>query len=540
MDNINIRNELFFEKMKKIYNKTSYWDLYGTSVLWMILIKVIFIVIFIYFYFKARMQPIRDDWVNMRCHPAVIPFAGFINSPKGTNIFKFTAMNFTFCVSNILGSIVEYFFTPIYKSLSIVLNSFEGIKDTIEGMRVMMRWLIDQVIMILDYILSMVMKLLAPIYMILMKFQDSMNKSVGLLTIIINVIIAGLYSLTSIVSIVMAICIAVLVTLSILAILFFVIWAIFPLNIPALTMGFSYVAIMVGLMIPVAIATVFVGQVLSVATKAMPPVPAPGKPKCFDEDTILETQRGLIPIKNIVIGDILKNNSIVEGIFKLSSSDQNMYNLDGVIVSGTHKVMYKNKMINVSQHPHAVYIENYRKPIIYCLNTSNKRIYLNDYEFFDWDEIEKSDLQKLNEFALIKEAKYELIHKYLDGGFHGDTEIELLDGQSVKIKDVNVNDVLRFGEIVKGIVIIDGTNVNHLKKYTLNKNTYICGPNININDNDLGKFSTYNLQGINHKKQKYLYHLITDKNSFIIDGVRFLDYNSCIEEILDNEILNYY
>lgn len=540
MDNINIRNELFFEKMKKIYNKTSYWDLYGSSVLWMLLIKVIFIVIFVYFYFKTRLQPIRDDWVNMRCHPAVIPFAGFINSPKGQNIFNFTAMNFTFCVSNILGSIVGYFFTPIYKSLNIVLNSFEGIKDTLDGIRVMMRWLIDQVILLLDYILKMVMKLIHPIYMVLMKFQDSLNKTVGLLSIIINVIIAGLYSLTSVVSIIMAISIAVLVTLSILAILFFVIWAVFPLNPIPLGIGLGYVSVMLSLIVVVSIAVAFVGQILSVTTAAIPPVPAPGKPKCFDEKTLFQTQRGVLPIKKLRIGDVLKNGSIIEGIFKLSSTDQNMYNLNDIIVSGTHKVMYQNKMIDVSEHPQAVFVENYTKPIIYCLNTSNKRIYLKDHTFFDWDEIEEKDLHKLTEYSLIDEHKYELIHKYLDGGFHGNTSIELLDGQSVKIKNIKVNDVLRFGEIVKGVVIIDGKKVAHLKSYTLNSNAYICGPNINIDDNDLGKFSTYNLQGIPHKKQKYLYHLITDKNSFIINGVRFLDYNSCIEEILDNEILKYY
>ncbi|MAR49627.1 MAG: hypothetical protein CML42_00700 [Rhodobacteraceae bacterium] len=540
MDNINIRNELFFEKMKKIYNKTSYWDLYGTSVLWMLLIKVIFIVIFVYFYFKTRLQPIRDDWVNMRCHPAVIPFAGFINSPKGQNIFNYTAMNFTFCVSNILGNIVGYFFTPIYKSLNIVLNSFDSIKATLDGMRVMMRWLIDQVILILDYILSMIMKLVHPIYMVLMKFQDSLNRAVGILSIIINVIIAGLYSLTSILGVVMAICIAVLVTLSILALVFFVIWAVFPLNPIPLAIGLSWTTVMTSLVVIVAIATAFIGQVLAVTTAAIPPVPVPGPPKCFDENTLFETQKGILPIKKLNIGDVLKNGSIIEGILKLSSTDQNMYNLDGIIVSGTHKIMYKKKMIDVSEHPQAVFVENYTKPIIYCLNTSNKRIYLKDYEFFDWDEIEDVDLHKLKDYSLINEHKYELIHKYLDGGFHGKTEIELLDGQSVKIKNIKVNDVLRFGEIVKGIVVIDGKKITHLKSYTLNNNTYVCGPNINIHDNDLGKFSTYNLHGIHHKKQKYLYHLITDKNSFMINGVRFLDYNSCIEEILDNDILKYY
>ena len=52
------------------------------------------------------------------------------------------------------------------------------------------------------------------------------------------------------------------------------------------------------------------------------------------------------------------------------------------------------------------------------------------------------------------------IHSYLDGGFVKDTQIEVEDGNSVSIQDIEVDDVLHNGEIVTGIVEIDATNLS--------------------------------------------------------------------------------
>ena len=37
-----------------------------------------------------NLDPIKADWVNQRCTPGVIPFAGLINPPKdGTSAFDY-------------------------------------------------------------------------------------------------------------------------------------------------------------------------------------------------------------------------------------------------------------------------------------------------------------------------------------------------------------------------------------------------------------------------------------------------------------------
>ena len=59
--------------------------------------------------------------------------------------------------------------------------------------------------------------------------------------------------------------------------------------------------------------------------------------------------------------------------------------------------------------------------------------------------------------------------------------------------------------------------------------------NILIKDSDLGIINTSDIEGIPIKKPKYLYHLLTNMGSFIMNGVRIGDYNTGIEMHLNNE-----
>ena len=114
----------------------------------------------------------------------------------------------------------------------------------------------------------------------------------------------------------------------------------------------------------------------------------------------------------------------------------------------------------------------------------------------------------------------------------GIQKIELEDGRSVCIKDIKVNDHLRFGERVLGIVEIEGKHINRVNRYTFKNTTFIGGPNIWINDKDLGKFSTllFNPERVTNPDK--LYHLLTDTGYLTMDGIRFMDYNSAIEQIM--------
>ena len=125
------------------------------------------------------------------------------------------------------------------------------------------------------------------------------------------------------------------------------------------------------------------------------------------------------------------------------------------------------------------------------------------------------------------------IHKYLDAGFDENTTIELDDGRSIKIKDIEVNDTLRSGENVVGIVKIDCSDIAGLYEYSINDNTFFyCTGNILIKD--LGNINTFDLIPNNIKMAKFAYHLLTNTGSYVINGFRIGDYNTSIEKYLSS------
>jgi hypothetical protein len=106
---------------------------------------------------------------------------------------------------------------------------------------------------------------------------------------------------------------------------------------------------------------------------------------CFDENTPIRVSSGLIlPMKDLVIGDILANDNAVTSVYKINGKGVQMYLLDGIKVSAGHKVWYKNKFIPVSQHPDAVHTSGSQNLV--CINTENKYFSIGKYHFLDFTE----------------------------------------------------------------------------------------------------------------------------------------------------------
>ena len=150
------------------------------------------------------------------------------------------------------------------------------------------------------------------------------------------------------------------------------------------------------------------------------------------------------------------------------------------------------------------------------------------------------ELQRNTRNYLSKNISREDIHKYLDGGFTKDTLIELDDGRSVPIKDVEINDVLYKGERVLGIVEINGKTINNIQSYIFkdesDNDVFIKGgSNLVVYDDNLGVIQTLDMAGTPIGGEETLYHLITDKRTLTINNITFLDYNGCIEIFLDND-----
>ena len=262
---------------------------------------------------------------------------------------------------------------------------------------------------------------------------------------------------------------------------------------------------------------------------------------CFDENTVLRTINGEKLIKDIQPGDMLVDGDQVTAVFKLSSAGEIMYNYEGIIVSGSHKILTPlGRCLSVADHPKSKSIDNYCKPYLYCLSTMSKTIKIGNHFFSDWDEVDYFDWENIKNRMvshLPNNSQSGDIHTYLDSGFSGMTLIELLNGKYVPLQDISVGDRLKNGEKVLGIVCIDATNLSSIKRYNIKGEDIICSPNILFIDNDLGNMTTLKLNGKDLFGQNRLYHLITDTNFFTIKDIIFYDYNGFIEKMIEGHEL---
>jgi len=103
---------------------------------------------------------------------------------------------------------------------------------------------------------------------------------------------------------------------------------------------------------------------------------------CFDPSTPIEMADGSTKeIKNIQLGDATKGGDVT-GVFQFKAADE-IHDYKGVTVAGSHYVKEDGKFIMVKDSPLAVKIN--KIPVVYSLDTTGRRIFINDIEFADYN-----------------------------------------------------------------------------------------------------------------------------------------------------------
>jgi hypothetical protein len=200
---------------------------------------------------------------------------------------------------------------------------------------------------------------------------------------------------------------------------------------------------------------------------------------CFHKDTrIVMNDGSLKPIEKIVIGDILKNNSVVSATMKFTGANVELWIVDGIIVSGTHRIYINGSPYMVKDSGVGVKISD-KTDTIYCLNTSDHLIHVKGtntiLKFSDWEEIESEALAEWDNFVrdfLNDDGRDSGGNTSPDpdvleseSGFHPDTIIVLNDDSCVSISNLSIGDEIKDGDKftkVLGIVEIDSSE---LKSY---------------------------------------------------------------------------
>jgi Hint-domain len=458
----------------KMYKGLTYLDQYGTSVIIFIVISIVLFVIVSYFQVIRQVQPIKDDWINQRCKPQVIPFAGIINKPPDKTVGEFTSENFTYCIQTLLSNISSYALTPIEYIVSGIKSLFSDIVDAIQSIRNILSSVRKDLENISQEILAKILNFLIPIQKIIIAFSDAMNKVKGILTAGLYTSLGSYFAIQSFFEAVMQFIITLLIVLSVLIVGMWLIPFTWPVA-ATTTVVFASIAI------PLAIILNFMEDILRISSgRSIPKIPS--RPSCFDAETLVKMSNGEYKnIKDILVGDVLDDGNTVNSVLKLSSQIeiQKMYNLEGIIVSSKHPVFFEktNKWIPVEEHPKSILVKEYTKPLLYCLCTTDKRIKIGNHTFLDWDEV-KDNVNFSDDMFLSN-----------TNGLNNNTKIKL-STKIVKIRHIEIGDLIENDNKVIGIVEIKNNlgNENLFHLITEKQYFYIynegCETKLKYNDYD--------------------------------------------------------
>ena len=421
------------------YDKLSYFDLYGNSVIIFIFMTLFVFLVYSYCKIIQNKEEIANDWVNQRCKPQNIAFAGQITHPEGVTPFDYTNQNFQYCIQNILTNIAGYALEPFQFMISALTDIFMEFSSAIQQIREVLNTIRNGVREFSEDIMGRLLNIMTPIQTMFIALMDAFNKIQGVMTSGLYTMLGTYYTLQALMGAILEFIIKILIALVIIIVALWILPFTWPV---ASLMSVIFLAVA----IPLSIIVYFMTEVLHVNASAIPML------RCFDKDTLIPLANGSkLTIEQIIPGEKLIDGSHVTAKIKVLAKDLDMYNLNGIIVSESHILRYKDKWIPVRQHPDALKIDNYKEPYLYCLNTTNKIIMLNEIVFTDWDEIYDDTLVKILNYKNI--SKTENIAKELNYGFPEKTLIKLKN-QYKPINKISIGDQLSTGGFVYGIVKI--------------------------------------------------------------------------------------
>jgi hypothetical protein len=118
---------------------------------------------------------------------------------------------------------------------------------------------------------------------------------------------------------------------------------------------------------------------------------------CFHPETKIQLENSKIcTMKELQLGNILKNKSKIHGIVNIDNTDKkeplyailNDENKTTIYVTGNHYIWdkYSNTFVKVKYYKDAILQEDIKSDTLICLLTSSHRISIGEHVFWDWDD----------------------------------------------------------------------------------------------------------------------------------------------------------
>jgi len=290
-----------------------------------IIILSLFLSIFVFNTFSAGIDNVKKNWPLYRCNPTVMPFASYFGHDP--------VSNFTYCIQNMQTSYMGTLLEPVHYLVNVVQNTVGTLMKDVQWVRKKIENMVSNVMNVVDSIFGVFINILIQFQKIMIKLKDTIMKVVGTVLTLVYIVEGGIKT------------------------------------------GESTMA---G---PIGSALKFV---------------------CFHPDTIIHLSNGENKkMSNVDVGDILMGGSEVIVSLKLKGNKDDVsknvnvfYKLysnelkENIYVTGEHYIFSEklSKFIHVKDHPLAEKMENMYSNSLNCLVTSDHRIRIGEYQFWDWED----------------------------------------------------------------------------------------------------------------------------------------------------------
>lgn len=435
----------------EVYDKLTFMDIYGGSVLVVFVISFIVFLIWSYLKLQQTGAEIRENWSTERCKLSNMVFAGQImDPPEGQSRSEYTRENFSYCLQNILLKSGNEALKPFEFITSTLTAMQSAIATSVNSTRTALSNVRSNISDVVESIFQRMLNVMIPLQQMFIVFLDTLGKTQAVLTASLYTFFGSYMTLQSLMGAILEMIIKILVTLTVLIVGLWVV----PVTWPAAS---AATAVYLSIAVPTAIIAGFMTEVLHVKSSGIP------KLRCFHGMTRCQLKGdGVVRfIRDVKVGDVLWNGDVVTSCVQVSSAMLVMYKFRGVILSGNHKVWWKNRwqrVDEISVGPRRI-LGSYSTvhPYVYCLNTSSKTIRFPFLTCADWDEIYGESLQNSllsHHLSTAEELNALLIDRVpmcdaLD-------VVTMMHGEGKTIQEIQIGDVLkhpfRSKNIVYGIV----------------------------------------------------------------------------------------
>jgi len=323
-------------------------------------------------FFSAYMQreEIMANWSKYKSDPLYM-FAAPMFKPDDDprSRTQFAMDNFFDVIQGMITSVFSVFLQPVFKIFQLFIDAIVQTLSGLFNIRMLLGNMWKKWNDVSDVFMRRFYSVFHRLRVTFIKLFSAMEKSFG---VAVSSIYTGLSTISTVLSFIDLMIKVILIILAILvAMVIFLFFVLFPV-------------------MPIILSAVAVLVVAGVGAAA-----GMSDSFCFAGSTRVMTKNGEVAISDITLDQELYGGAIVKGIMAFDTEVDDLYELWGIQVSGTHIVyMEDGTPIHVKDHPDAKALAPTTKKL-YCLITSNRRIPVVSnkglVQFADWEELQDDE-----------------------------------------------------------------------------------------------------------------------------------------------------